>query len=60
MDIYLVLRIGKMLQGSISQCAEPYFKSSDNQKAAQKVCKQVKLASKRLRKFKMPFGWAAR
>ena len=58
--MFLVLRINKILQGGISSCTEPYIKSFENPKAAQKVLKQVQLAGKRLGKLKMPFGWCAR
>ncbi|XP_066933536.1 dedicator of cytokinesis protein 11-like isoform X1 [Clytia hemisphaerica] len=59
-EIFLVLRINKVLQGGITACAEPYIKGSDNVKAAQKVSKQVQLAGKRLGKLRMPFGWCAK
>jgi len=59
-EIFLVLRINKILQGGISTCTEPYIKSFENAKAAQKVIKQIQLAGKRLGKLKMPFGWCAR
>ncbi|KAJ8338531.1 hypothetical protein SKAU_G00374970 [Synaphobranchus kaupii] len=59
-DIFLVARIEKVLQGGITHCAEPYMKSSDASKAAQKVLKNVKLACSRLGQYRMPFAWAAR
>eukprot|EP00794_Sanderia_malayensis_P010919 gene10919-12079_t len=60
-DIYLVVRITKILQqGGITQCAEPYMRSTDSSKSAQKVQRHAATSWKRLRKYMMPFAWAMR
>uniref|UniRef100_A0A8C5H908 Dedicator of cytokinesis protein 9-like n=1 Tax=Gouania willdenowi TaxID=441366 RepID=A0A8C5H908_GOUWI len=59
-DIFLVARIEKVLQGGITHCTEPYMKSSDSAKIAQKVLKNAKTACSRLGQYRMPFAWAAR
>ncbi|KAJ8003348.1 hypothetical protein DPEC_G00147390 [Dallia pectoralis] len=59
-EIFLLARIEKVLQGGITNCTEPYMKSTDSTKVAQKVLKNAKLACCRLGKYRMPFAWAAR
>ncbi|XP_069940326.1 dedicator of cytokinesis protein 9 isoform X3 [Cherax quadricarinatus] len=58
-DVFLVIRIEKVLQGSISQTVEPYLKSMDL-KSIQKLQKMIKTCCWRLGEFRMPFGWCAR
>uniref|UniRef100_A0A8C3K4M2 Dedicator of cytokinesis 11 n=1 Tax=Calidris pygmaea TaxID=425635 RepID=A0A8C3K4M2_9CHAR len=60
MEIFLVARVEKVLQGSITHCTEPYMKNSDPGKTAQKVHKVAKQVCSRLGQYRMPFGWAAR
>ncbi|XP_056882297.1 dedicator of cytokinesis protein 11 isoform X2 [Takifugu flavidus] len=59
-DIFLVARVEKVLQNGITHCAEPYIKTSDVNKTAQKVLKAAKQTCQRLGHFRMPFAWAAK
>uniref|UniRef100_A0A3Q2R2B5 Dedicator of cytokinesis 11 n=1 Tax=Fundulus heteroclitus TaxID=8078 RepID=A0A3Q2R2B5_FUNHE len=59
-DIFLVARVEKVLQNGITHCAEPYIKSSDVTKTAQKVLKAAKQTCQRLGHYRMPFAWAAK
>ncbi|CAL8326583.1 unnamed protein product [Lota lota] len=59
-DIFLVARVEKVLQNGITHCAEPYVKTSDTAKTAQKVLKAAKLTCQRLGQYRMPFAWAAK
>ncbi|XP_077682083.1 dedicator of cytokinesis protein 11 isoform X3 [Eretmochelys imbricata] len=63
-EIFLVARVEKVLQGSITHCVDPYIKNSDPgkvpDKTAQKVHKLAKQVCSRLGQYRMPFAWAAR
>ncbi|XP_072315013.1 dedicator of cytokinesis protein 11 isoform X2 [Eucyclogobius newberryi] len=59
-DIFLVARVEKVLQNGITHCAEPYIKTSDVTKTAQKVLKSAKQTCQRLGQYRMPFAWAAK
>ncbi|XP_061816341.2 dedicator of cytokinesis protein 11 isoform X2 [Nerophis lumbriciformis] len=59
-DIFLVARVEKVLQNGITHCAEPYMKTSDINKTAQKVLKAAKQTCQRLGQYRMPFAWAAK
>ncbi|XP_053717211.1 dedicator of cytokinesis protein 11 isoform X4 [Synchiropus splendidus] len=59
-DIFLVARVEKVLQNGITHCAEPYMKTSDASKTAQKVLKAAKQTCQRLGQYRMPFAWAAK
>uniref|UniRef100_A0A3Q2CL51 Dedicator of cytokinesis 11 n=1 Tax=Cyprinodon variegatus TaxID=28743 RepID=A0A3Q2CL51_CYPVA len=59
-DIFLVARVEKVLQNGITHCAEPYIKTSDINKTAQKVLKGAKQTCHRLGQYRMPFAWAAK
>uniref|UniRef100_A0A8D9FDQ4 Dedicator of cytokinesis protein 9 n=1 Tax=Cacopsylla melanoneura TaxID=428564 RepID=A0A8D9FDQ4_9HEMI len=59
-EIYLVLRIDKMLQGNVIQVAEPYIRSAKDPKLALKTYKSFRATCQRIRKYRMPFAWTAR
>jgi hypothetical protein len=55
-DLFLVVKLEKVLQGDINEAAEPYLKEVTN---LDKVKQNAWEASNRLGKFKMPFAWTA-
>ncbi|XP_033225104.1 dedicator of cytokinesis protein 9 isoform X4 [Belonocnema kinseyi] len=59
-DIFLVVRIDKILQGSIYQTSEPYLRATKDPRLGLKVHKQVKACCQRLGNYRMPFAWSAR
>lgn len=59
-DIFLVVRIEKVLQGGICQSTEPYIRSNKDVKAALKVQKSIAMCCQRLGCYRMPFAWTAR
>ena len=58
-DIFLVVRIEKVLQGSISGALEQYLRTTDV-KAGTKVHKAMMPYCQRLGNYRMPFAWGAR
>lgn len=62
-ELYFVLRIEKVLQGGISQAADPYLRaqsSSNHNRLGAKVQKLARSCCQRLGHYRMPFAWAAR
>ncbi|GAB6031639.1 hypothetical protein CHUAL_009399 [Chamberlinius hualienensis] len=55
-DIFIVLRLEKVLQGDIAECAEPYMKDDKNR---DKVKANAVTYCERLGKYRMPFAWTA-
>ncbi|XP_026481569.1 dedicator of cytokinesis protein 9-like [Ctenocephalides felis] len=59
-DVFLVVRIDKVLQGGICNTSEPYLKATKDPRLGLKVHKSVKTYCQRLGQYRMPFAWAAR
>ncbi|XP_058808456.1 dedicator of cytokinesis protein 9 isoform X2 [Phymastichus coffea] len=59
-DIFLVVRIDKILQGSINQTCEPYVRATKDPSLGIKIRKQVQAYSQRVGNYKMPFAWSTR
>lgn len=60
-DIFLVVRIDKILQGTINQVSEQYLKlAKSDHKTNQKLLKNIKMYTQKIGHFRMPFAWAAR
>ena len=55
-DLFLVVKLEKVLQGDINEAAEPYLKEVSN---LDKVRQNAYDACNRLGKYKMPFAWTA-
>lgn len=58
-DVFLVVKIEKILQGGINNSTEAYLKTKDP-KLGSKLHKNVKLYSQKIGHYRMPFAWAAR
>lgn len=59
-DIFLVVRIEKILQGGINNTTDAYLKAAKDPKMGVKLNKSVKSYSQKIGHYRMPFAWAAR
>ncbi|XP_028029187.1 dedicator of cytokinesis protein 9 [Bombyx mandarina] len=59
-DLFLVVKIDKILQGHVSQVLEPYMKATKDPRLGLKVHKNVQAYGNRVGNYKMPFAWAAK
>ncbi|XP_021377721.1 dedicator of cytokinesis protein 9-like isoform X3 [Mizuhopecten yessoensis] len=59
-EVYLFVRIEKVLQGPLSQATEAYVKVGEPSRNATKQYKQMKQLCNNIGHYRMPFGWAAR
>ncbi|CAH0700754.1 unnamed protein product [Spodoptera exigua] len=59
-DLFLVVKIDKILQGHVSQVLEPYLKATKDPRLGLKVHKNVQAYANRVGTYRMPFAWAAK
>lgn len=59
-DIFLVVKIEKILQGGINNTSDAYIKAGKDPKMGSKLNKNVKQYSQKIGHYRMPFAWAAR
>ncbi|XP_058060238.1 dedicator of cytokinesis protein 9 [Anopheles bellator] len=59
-DIFIVVRIDKILQGAINASVEPYLKATKDPKVLGKLQKTIKQYAQKCGHYRMPFAWAAR
>lgn len=59
-DIFIVIRIEKILQGGINQSAEAYLKATKDPKIGAKTLKSIKQYAHKVGHYRMPFAWTAR
>ncbi|CAH1183209.1 unnamed protein product [Phaedon cochleariae] len=55
-DLFIVIRLEKVLQGDLSECVEPYLKEDKNQDKLKSIAVSV---CERLGKYRQAFAWTA-
>lgn len=59
-DIFIVIKIDKILQGNINQSTEPYLKTAKDPKLGAKTNKIIRQYAQKVGHYRMPFAFAAR
>ncbi|XP_069677061.1 dedicator of cytokinesis protein 9 isoform X1 [Periplaneta americana] len=59
-EVFVVVKLDKILQGGICQTTEPYIRSTKDPRLGLRVHKSVKMCCQRLGTYRMPFAWTAR
>lgn len=59
-DVFLVVKIEKILQGGINNTSDAYLKAGKDPKMGLKLNKSVRQYSQKIGHYRMPFAWAAR
>ncbi|KAL0894603.1 hypothetical protein ABMA27_013165 [Loxostege sticticalis] len=59
-DLFVVVKIDKILQGHVSQVLEPYLKATKDPRLGLKVHKTVQAYANRIGTYRMPFAWTAK
>ncbi|XP_064456848.1 dedicator of cytokinesis protein 9-like isoform X3 [Ornithodoros turicata] len=59
-ELFLVVRIEKVLQGSINQASESYLRHGSDARQGTKAQKLARTCCQRLGHYRMPFAWAAK
>lgn len=59
-DIFIVVKIDKILQGGIQNSTDPYLKATKDAKMGLKLHKHIRLYNQKIGQYRMPFAWAAR
>lgn len=59
-DVFIVVKIEKILQGGINNTSDAYLKAGKDPKMGLKLNKNVRAYSQKIGHYRMPFAWAAR
>ncbi|XP_050362245.1 dedicator of cytokinesis protein 9 [Nymphalis io] len=59
-DLFVVVKIDKILQGHVNQVLEPYMKATKDPRLGLKVHKTIQAYANRVGNYRMPFAWAAK